>query len=70
MALTPKQVKAAFIMKGVNVTEWAREHGFTTNGVYRVLNNKADGRRGEAYRIAVALGLKEVGDLEGVSEHV
>jgi gp16 family phage-associated protein len=68
--MTPKQVKAAFINKGVNVSEWAKAHGFTSNGVYRVLNGKADGRRGESYRISVALDIVKPLNGEEGEEHV
>ena len=68
--MTPQQAKAALQEKGVNITEWAKEHGFTLNVVYRVLNARAPGLRGEAHRIAVALGIKNPGAVEGRDEHV
>jgi gp16 family phage-associated protein len=56
--MTPQEAKAVLQSKGVNVTKWAEEHGFTLQGVYRVLNGRTACLRGEAHRIAVALGIK------------
>jgi gp16 family phage-associated protein len=52
------QVKARFEAEGVSVAEWARRQGFDARLVYRVLDGSVKGTRGEAHRIAVALGLK------------
>lgn len=54
---TGGQVKAEFKRKGITVTQWARDHGFPPNAVYQVLNGFARGYHGQAYKIAVALGL-------------
>lgn len=42
---------------GVSVADFARYHGLKQNVVYRVLYGDAKGRRGEARRVALALGL-------------
>jgi gp16 family phage-associated protein len=59
MAKNRNQVKAQFVSEGVSIAEWARVHGFNCLTVYRVLAGKVKGKRGEAHRIAVALGLKK-----------
>lgn len=56
--LTPEQVKQRFKQRGITVTQWAREHGFNRNAVYRVLNGFDKAHYGRAHEIAVALGLK------------
>lgn len=43
---------------GINIAEWCRENGFKAQLVYRVLRGESPCKRGESYRIAVALGLK------------
>lgn len=52
------QVKARFIAEGISIAEWARARGFNHRTVYRVMSGELKGTRGEAHRIAVALGLK------------
>jgi gp16 family phage-associated protein len=52
------QVKARFRAYGVTLADWSRERGFNVMMVYRVLSGKVKGTRGEAHRIAIALGLK------------
>jgi gp16 family phage-associated protein len=56
--LTPDQLKANFERDGKTFADWAREHGYTVNEVYRVTNGFAKAKRGKAHEIAVALGLK------------
>lgn len=56
---TPKQVKQDFIDKGIPVTDWATENGFTPQEVYKVLNGQSKGNFGRAHQIAVALGIKK-----------
>ncbi|MGD9924332.1 MAG: DNA-binding protein [Variibacter sp.] len=53
------QVKARFGAEGVSIAAWARAQGFNTLTVYRVLAGRVKGTRGEAHKIAVALGLKK-----------
>lgn len=52
-------VKARFEAEGMSIAAWARLHGFNCITVYRVLSGEVKGTRGEAHRIAVALGMKE-----------
>jgi gp16 family phage-associated protein len=58
---TVEQVRNAFRDHGVCIAEWARERGFNPRQVHDVLLGRAKGRRGEAHRIAMALGLKGTG---------
>jgi len=53
-------IRQAFEDTGVTVSEWASKHGFRRESVYAVLSGRSKARRGEAHRIAVALGLKSV----------
>ena len=53
-----EQVRRKFEDSGMTVAEWARRHGFSVGCVYDVLRGKSLGRRGEAHRVAVALGIK------------
>jgi gp16 family phage-associated protein len=55
---TANEVKADFDAKGISVAEWSRTHGFRSGIVYQVLSGDKKGRRGEAHRAAVLLGLK------------
>ncbi|MDP4078804.1 DNA-binding protein [Acidovorax sp. A1169] len=52
---------------GISIACWARERGFSAALVYSVLNGKSQARRGESFRIGVALGLRKPpsGDLFG-----
>lgn len=56
---TPDQVKKSFRLKGIPVAAWAKQHGYTPQEVYKVLNGQAKGNFGKAHSIAVALGMKE-----------
>lgn len=52
------KVREDFYLRGESVAEWSRQHGFRPNAVYRVLSGHSLAARGNAHRIAVALGLK------------
>lgn len=58
MADNRKKVKERFKAEGVTIADWARAHGFKPLTVYRVIEGKSKGHRGEAYHVAIALGLK------------
>lgn len=58
MADRIEDVKARFAAEGVSIAEWSRAQGFNQTTVYRLLAGKIRGIRGEAHKIAVALGLK------------
>lgn len=55
-ASAAKQVIAE---SGVSIAEWARANGFSGGLVYQVLDGKRKCVRGQSYRIAVALGIKD-----------
>jgi gp16 family phage-associated protein len=56
--MTAEQVKQQFRANGTTFTEWALEHGFDRNDVYRVLNGQLKGNYGKGHEIAVLLGMK------------
>jgi gp16 family phage-associated protein len=47
-----------FELSGGTVAGWAKAHGFQPAVVYALLSGRTRGRRGEAHRAAVELGLK------------
>lgn len=55
---TLNEVKQWFFREGLPVTEWAKAHGFRPEAVYALLAGRTVGRRGQAHRAAIALGLK------------
>ena len=56
--LTPTEVRQAFDEDGVSLADWAKTNGFAPGVVYAVLSGRVRGTRGEAHRVAVALGLR------------
>ena len=56
--LTHEQAREALNLEGKSIAEFAREHNLDEPTVYQVLAGKKQGRRGEAHRAAVLLGLK------------
>lgn len=56
---SPEQVKQQFALHGLSIREWAAMRGFSEGLVYAVLAGKNKASRGESFRIAVALGLRE-----------
>ncbi|MCY1440494.1 phage-associated protein, BcepMu gp16 family [compost metagenome] len=62
--LTPEQARADLDRRGKSIAEFSREHGLNKNLVSDLLNGRRKGRRGEAHRAAVLLGIKD-----GVIEH-
>ena len=56
--MTPQQVKERFRQRGESVGQWADQHGFPRDVVYRVLNGRSPAYRGTCHQVAVALGLK------------
>ena len=56
---TPEEVRADFDRRGESLAEWARQNGFPPSRVYDVVQRRTLGVRGEAHRIAVALGIKQ-----------
>lgn len=58
---TPEEARAALDAMGVSVQEFAKAHGLHPSTVYEVLAGRRKGRRGEAHRAAVLLGIKSSG---------
>ena len=56
---TPEEVYADLVARGVNISAWSRDHGFSRFTVLDLLRGKRVGRRGEAHKAAIALGLKQ-----------
>ena len=55
----PAEVKAEFDRLGISAAEWARRNKLNPFTVHQVLCGQMKGRRGEAHRAAVLLGLKD-----------
>lgn len=57
--MTPKQVKEKLLKEGKTQVALAKELGCSYRTLHAVINGMNKGHRGEAHRVAVALGLKE-----------
>lgn len=57
--VTPEQARAALDRKGMSIAEFSRLHDLNKNLVSDLLNGRRKGRRGEAHRAAVLLGIKD-----------
>lgn len=57
--LTPDQARSALDQEGKTIAEFARENDLLKETVYQVLDGRKKGRRGEAHRAAVLLGIKQ-----------
>lgn len=57
--VTPEQARAALDRKGMSIAEFCRIHDLNKNLVSDLLNGRVKGRRGEAHRAAVLLGIKD-----------
>ena len=56
---TAAQAKAWLEYQGKSVQEFAREHGVDPATTYQVLAGRKKGKRGEAHKVAVLLGMKD-----------
>jgi gp16 family phage-associated protein len=56
---TVDQVKADLYRRGKSVPDVAREIGVSSRIIYELLRGRIKGRRGQAHRAAVLLGLKD-----------
>lgn len=56
---TAAQAKAWLEHQGKSVQEFAREHGVDPATTYQVLSGRKKGKRGEAHKVAVLLGMKD-----------
>jgi len=57
--VTPEQAREALDRKGMSIAEFSRKHRLNKNLVSDLLNGRIKGRRGEAHRAAVLLGIKD-----------
>lgn len=55
---TVEEVRADFDRRGKTFRQFAREIGVSDRIVYEVLRGRFKGRRGQAHKVAVLLGLK------------
>ncbi|AQL37543.1 DNA-binding protein [Pseudomonas syringae] len=55
---TAAQAKAWLDQQGKSVQEFARENSINPATTYQVLAGRKKGRRGEAHKVAVLLGMK------------
>lgn len=53
-----KEVRSEFAASGVSLASWAKEHGLRPDVVYDIVSGRRAGKRGQAHRAAVLLGLK------------
>ena len=60
---TATEVKAELERKGMSVTQWSESNDIQPFTVYQLLTGKSKGKRGEAHRAAVLLGLKSEGEI-------
>lgn len=56
--LTLEEARSWFEAAGVPITDWAKQRGFAPHLVYSLLSGRTRGCRGDAHRVAVALGIK------------
>ena len=56
---TAAQAKAWLEHQGKSVQEFAREHGIDPATTSQVLAGRKKGKRGEAHKVAVLLGMKD-----------
>lgn len=57
-ALTAAQVKERFRARGLTITQWCKDNGYSRDDVYRVINGQLKANWGRAHEIAVKLGMK------------
>lgn len=55
----PADAKVELDRCGVSVAEWARKHSVSPTVVRGVLSGSLKGRRGQAHKVAVLLGIKD-----------
>lgn len=56
---TAKEIREELARKGLTIADLAREYDLRLPVVYDLLNERRHGTRGESYRAAVILGLRE-----------
>ncbi|CAM4208598.1 TPA: DNA-binding protein [Stenotrophomonas maltophilia] len=55
---TAPQVREELDRKGISIAEFARTHNLDQRATWLVLSGRNKGRRGEAHKAAVVLGIK------------
>ncbi len=55
---TQEDVRREFAIRGIAISQWAREMGYSPGLVHQVLAGRLKCVRGQAHEVAVALGLK------------
>ena len=65
---TPAEARAHLDSQGISVADFARTHALPYGTLYQVLTGKKKGRRGDAHRAAVLLGIK-AGQIAEVAGH-
>lgn len=56
--LTAEEIRGQMDREGTSIADFCRKHRLNKNLVSDLLNGRKKGRRGEAHRAAVLLGLK------------
>lgn len=64
---TCAEARAWLDLWGVSISEWAKLNGFQKEIVYAVLSGRSRGNRGQAYEVAVELGIKARPPKGGIS---
>jgi gp16 family phage-associated protein len=64
---TCAEARAWLDLWGVSISEWAELKGFPKEIVYAVLSGRSRGSRGQAYEVAVELGIKPRPPRDGTS---
>lgn len=55
---TLDEAREELVMRGISISQWARQHGLSEAIVSGVLRGEKKGARGQAHRAAVLLGIK------------
>lgn len=56
---TVEEVREDFRIRGISISQWARQHRLSEAIVSGVLRGEKKGLRGESHRAAVLLGIKD-----------
>lgn len=63
-------LRAKFKASGISIKQWADRHGFSSGNVFSVLHGRNKATRGESFRIAVALGIKDRPPIEDAPQFI
>ena len=64
---SPDEIRKELAYRGISISEWARDMGFSPGLVHQVLAGRLKCVRGQAHKVAVVLGLKS-GSIEGIDD--